>query len=53
MRAVIAKTFAAYTFADVDAFDMDDLVDVYTAAQWLGEQEAKQVKSSRAKRRRR
>ena len=53
MRAVIAKTFAAYSFAAVDALDMDDLVDVYAAAQWMGEQEAKQVKATRTKRRRR
>ena len=53
MRAVIAKTFAAYSFAAVDTLDMDDLVDIYTAAQWLGEQEARQAKAARTKRRRR
>ena len=53
MRAVIAKTFAGYRFTDIDALVMDDLVETYAAALWLGEQEAKQVKGARQNRRRR
>ena len=53
MRAVVAKTFPGYRFTDVDALVMDDLADLYAAALWLGEQEARQVKEARTKRRRR
>lgn len=53
MRAVVAKTFPAYDFAAVDALVMDDLVETYVAALWLGEQEAKQVKGPKPRRRRR
>ena len=53
MRAIIAKTFPAYDFAAVDALVMDDLVEAYAAALWLGEQEARQVKQPSPRRRRR
>lgn len=44
MRAIIAGRFTAYTFAEIDQLDFDELMDLYGSALWLGEQEAKSIK---------
>jgi hypothetical protein len=44
MRAVVASRFSAYSFIDIDRLLMDDLIELYTSALWLAEEEAKAVK---------
>jgi len=44
MRAVICQRFQAYRFEDVDRLTMSQLMEHYSAAMWLSEEEAKAVK---------
>ncbi len=50
MRAVICKTFPAYTFEMVDRMPLDRVIEIYSSAEWLAEEEKKLV--DRATRRR-
>ena len=43
MRAVICKTFPAYTFEMVDRMPLDRVIEIYSSAEWLAEEEKKLV----------
>jgi len=43
MRAVICKTFPAYTFEAVDKLPLQRVIEIYTSAEWLAEEEKKLV----------
>ena len=48
MRAVICKTFSAYTFDIVDRMPMTRVIEIYSSAEWLAEEEKKLIdKTSR------
>jgi len=51
MRAVICKTFSAYTFETVDRMPMTRVIEIYASAEWLVEEEKKLIdKASRRRR---
>ena len=43
MRAVICKTFPAYTFEMVDRMPLQRVIEIYSSAEWLAEEEKKLV----------
>jgi len=43
MRAVICKTFPAYTFDAVDSLPMDRVIEIYASAEWLSDEEKKHI----------
>ena len=47
MRAVICKTFPAYTFEIVDCLSLHRVIEIYTSAEWIAEEEKRLVKGSR------
>ena len=51
MRAAICKTFPGYTFETLDRLSMDRVTEIYAAAEWLAEEEKKQVDHARWRRR--
>jgi hypothetical protein len=51
MRAVICKTFPAYTFDAVDLLPMDRVIEIYSSAEWLAEAEKQQIESATRRRR--
>ena len=53
MRAVICKWFPGYRFADLDNMSFERVIELYSGAEWLAEQEAKAVESSKGKKGRR
>jgi len=50
MRAVICKTFPAYTFEMVDALPMERVVEIYSSAEWIAEEEKRLVNKASRKR---
>ena len=50
---MIAHRFPAYTFETLDDLPFDRVFELCVAAEWLGEQEAKAAKATRAVRGRR
>jgi len=51
MRSVICKTFPAYTFEMVDRLSLERVVEIYTSAEWMAEEEKRLVdKASRKQR---
>jgi len=51
MRAVICKTFPAYTFEMVDRLPLHRVIEIYTSAEWMAEEEKRLVdKASRKSR---
>jgi len=50
-RAAICKTFPGYTFETLDHLPMDRVMEIYAAAEWLAEEEKKQVDHARWRRR--
>lgn len=53
MRALICSTFGSYDFERVDALCADEFAEVAGAALWLKDQEAKAVKQTGRKGKRR
>jgi len=48
MRAVICKTFPAYTFKMIDQMSLQSVIEIYTSAEWMAEEEKRLVdKASR------
>jgi len=48
---VICKTFPAYTFEMVDRLSLERVVEIYTSAEWMAEEEKRLVdKASRKQR---
>ena len=43
MRAVICRTFPAYTFEMVDRLPLERVIEIYASAEWLAEEEKKLV----------
>ncbi|MDP8238622.1 MAG: hypothetical protein P9X24_06000 [Candidatus Hatepunaea meridiana] len=43
MRAVICKTFPGYTFETVDRLPLERVIEIYTSAEWLAEEEKKMI----------
>ncbi len=44
MRAVICKTFPAYTFEMIDQMSLQKVIEIYTTAEWMAEEERKAIK---------
>lgn len=42
---MICFKFPAYTFDKIDLLTLDEVIELYTSAMWLSEQEQKSVKS--------
>ncbi len=43
MRAVICKTFPAYTFEMIDKMPLDRVIEIYSSAEWMAEEEKRLV----------
>ena len=50
MRAVICKTFPAYTFEAVDRLPLQRVIEIYASAEWLAEEEKRLVDKASRKR---
>ncbi|MBC8204964.1 MAG: hypothetical protein H8E87_05585 [FCB group bacterium] len=46
----MAKTFPAYTFEMLDQMPMEQVVQLYATAVWVGEEEEKLIKSKTGRR---
>ena len=51
MRAVICKTFPAYTFEMVDRLSLERVIEIYTSAEWMAEEEKRLVDKATRKHR--
>jgi hypothetical protein len=51
MRAVICKTFPAYTFEMVDGLPIQRVIEIYTSAEWMAEEEKRLVDKGMRRRR--
>gem|GEM_PF-1254983 len=43
MRAVICKIFKGYSFETVDRLSMERVIELYASAEWLSEEERRQL----------
>ncbi len=51
MRAVICKIFKGYSLEAVDELSMERVIELYASAEWLSEEEKRQLpKTSRRRR---
>jgi len=51
MRAVICKTFPAYTFEMIDGMSLERVVEIYSSAEWMAEEEKRLIDKAARKHR--